>query len=263
MIKRLTIRVAGPGSAQRVTVDILIKTLEETLIILHSLAQRLSSEELEWEIVRIRMKSPLSITLAPRENGARKIRQTGARVVKAYFDGMRTIQKKPQVPTYFDEPALSAAKEIAELSAKGTRIRFEAPKEEPVEPTEQTVANIDEVISKGKVFFDMATFEGKLETISIHDHAHFVIWETLTNSQVKCLVPPDRLPLAWSLLGKRVAVYGRVRYNRLGRPVSIDVEDIRSLKDISELPQPKDIGKVDITGGMSSEDFVRRMRDAR
>ena len=66
---------------------------------------------------------------------------------------------------------------------------------------------------------------------------------------------------AKAALRKRVQVYGRAKYVR-GKVTSMEVESIRILREMHELPQPKDIGKVDITSGLSSEDYVRGMRDA-
>ena len=59
-----------------------------------------------------------------------------------------------------------------------------------------------------------------------------------------------------------MAVSGRLRY-RNNKPVLMHVESIRILRNTEELPQAKDIGPLDLTNGMSSEDYVRRLRDAR
>ena len=85
-------------------------------------------------------------------------------------------------------------------------------------------------------------------------------WEVLTDYRVDCVLDGEHLEGVKQYLGKRVGVTGRIRY-RHGKPLSIQVTAIREFKDRHELPQPSDLGKLDITGGKSSEEFVRDLRD--
>ena len=71
----------------------------------------------------------------------------------------------------------------------------------------------------------------------------------------------ERLEEAKKLLGRRVVVSGRIRY-RSHKPTSIQAEEIHPLRDASELPQLEDMPPIDITGGLSPEEYVRRLRDA-
>jgi hypothetical protein len=123
------------------------------------------------------------------------------------------------------------------------------------------VKHIDELASRARLYVDFSTIEGRLEVISVHEHNSLFIWETLTNNRVECFVSDEQIKEAALLLNKRVTVSGRINY-RNHVPKTISVEGpIKVLRTSTELPQPKDIGPIDITGGVSSEQHVRRMRN--
>src|SRR5262249_45647922 len=88
------------------------------------------------------------------------------------------------------------------------------------------------------------------------------VWERLPERMIRCIIATDQLQHAKDLLGKRVAVTGRISY-RNHKPTSIQVERIDRMQEDSELPELKDIGPINITGGMSPEEYVRSLRDAR
>ena len=78
---------------------------------------------------------------------------------------------------------------------------------------------------------------------------------------VKCAIAEDRLSEVKELLGQRVAVTGPIHY-RNHKPTLIDVQNIRRLRTQGELPQVETMEPIDITGDLSSEEYIRRMRDA-
>lgn len=121
--------------------------------------------------------------------------------------------------------------------------------------------HVDKKTAKRRIYTDVATIEGNLEVISVRKRPSFFIWEILTNQKIECFTTDKQLDEIVALLRHkpRIAVTGRVHY-RNDIPRSIDVESIRVLRDVNELPQPKDIGPINITEGVSSEEHVRRLR---
>ena len=206
------------------------------------------------------MSNPLTITVAPSLLGSEE--DTSEKVIHAYLQGMREIENQPGIPPYFSEQTLKAARALVSLLGNGiSKLVFSSPNETSVSPTLHAAANIDAIIERGAGgAYEFIAIEGKLETVSTHNTDHFFIWEILTNNRVQCRATPEQLEQAKNALRKRVQVYGRARYVR-GKPTNMEVESIRILRDTHELPQPRDLGKVDITGGMSSEDYVRGIRD--
>ena len=260
MAKEFTITLSGDDGF--VSVDVLIEALENTLAVLRGLGSEFpGSDQIRWEIVRASMQSPLTLTLAPKAP-ERRSRKLGQRIADAAYRGFREIAERPSLPPYFNEEALTAAKRlVAGARAEKTELSFFVPDKDPVTPLAAFTENIEQVVSRAKTLYETGTIEGTLEVISRHKTDSVTIWETLTNRKVACFVNSEQLELAKQILLKRVAVSGRIKY-RNGRPVSIEVANIRVLRGQHELPQPSDIGPIDITGGLSSEDYVRGLRDA-
>jgi hypothetical protein len=205
------------------------------------------------------MRSPLTLTLAPETDGQEeeRVREAGERVVHSYLGGLRQLEGG-SVPADFDEEALESSRKLAKaLTPWKAQVTLSSPGERSVTATPQVAEVIEQVVAKAvHTSVEQATLEGRLEVLSTHQGDHFVIWEMLTGNRVECRVTPEQLEQAKGLLRQRVAVSGRAHY-RKGKPVLLQVESFRALRGSSELPQPKDIGKVDITGGLSELRGIR------
>jgi hypothetical protein len=111
----------------------------------------------------------------------------------------------------------------------------------------------------------IATFEGMLERINVHDDANiFTIYPDVGPNSVTCHFPVDYVETAVSAVKKRVAVTGLARYRKLTPyPYQIDVSDIEIYDPEDTLPSFDDIRGLapNATGEESAADFVARFRD--
>lgn len=143
-----------------------------------------------------------------------------------------------------------------------TRETVLAPGESDVVPTLHAAANIRDILeAASKTLYEYGTIEGMLEVISTHNGDSFTIWEKLTNHRVECKASEKYIEQAKSLLRRRVAVTGKIKYHQRTKPVSMQVESLRALRPSSELPQPAAMAPIDLTGGLASEDYVGKLRD--
>jgi hypothetical protein len=261
MPNELTITLSGEDGF--VSADALIEALENTIKILRHLETQFPvPEKIRWEIIRASMQSPLALTLAARATEP-QAQAAGDRIVRAAYQGLRAVSTAAVRPPYFDDESLAAAKElVSEARSEGAQLSIVVPDEEPLIPTETLVENVERVIAGTRTHHEYGTIEGRLEQVSTHKTDSFSVWEIPTDHKVECLATPEQLEKAKELLRKRVAVTGRITY-RGGKPRQVKVDELRRLRERHELPQPEDIGPVDITGGLSSEDYVRRWRDGR
>jgi hypothetical protein len=220
---------------------------------------------IHWHIIRATTNSPLTLTLEAQVPGKR--RDTSKAVVKSYMRGMRKLESGSGVPSDFGDDTLKEARALLGLLDRGvSRIEFAAPGEEKITPTLRSAAMIDEFFGR-RAAYHLAdtTVEGSLETVTIHGGEAFDIFDQLTGTRVRCVLPEGKLNEAVGALGKRVGVSGRAKFSDKGRPISIEVDSIRVLRDKVDLPSASDFeggGRLDITGGMDSVEFVRRLRDA-
>lgn len=107
--------------------------------------------------------------------------------------------------------------------------------------------------------------EGMLEQINLHLGANtFHIYPDVGPRKVTCHFPSKLFDDAVAAVGRRVEVSGTLHYRfRASYPHLIDVAHIEAYQPVSELPDWEDLrGRApDATGGLSSEAFVRELRD--
>lgn len=247
----------GPVSAER-----LIRALENVISALRSIGSVLgdSGEQIEWQITEASMRSPLRMTLSPRGSRGR-VAQTSRRIVREFYTGVGQIERKAVRPTNFDDETLEYIKALApDPRAEGDApLRILVPGKTAIEPTGKIIEHVNRVVAEVKTHHEIGTIEGRLETVTTHGGHSVHVWESFTNIKVECSVTPEQLEEAKDLLGRRVSISGTIRY-RNRKPTKIEVERIKPLREMNQLPRASDLGKIDITGGMSSEDFVREGR---
>lgn len=251
----------------RISVDTLRRALENMLEILKSVESAVVSSDFEvrWDVIRVRMRSPLRMTFAPhvaKRGRTKSNRPAERRLVRAAMIGLDRAQGGKSVPREFNDDAIDATlKLVKTASNEGASVAFESPiYKQKIVLTENSADRLRELSAKARLYVDYSTIEGRLEIVSIHEHNSVFIWETLTNNKVECLVSSDQLAQASDLLGRRIAVTGRVHFrNHVPKSVTVE-EPFRVLRD--DAPQPADIGPLDITDGLSSEEHVWRMRNA-
>ncbi|MFT3879960.1 MAG: hypothetical protein QM703_22640 [Gemmatales bacterium] len=266
MANEITIKIGGHDGF--VGVGALIEALENALKALRSLENtNRPPHAIRWEIIRASMRSPLSLTLAAKSVEPKYMKsaeRSGSRILKDFRKGMRAISKTPEMPKNFDEETLSAVKALGELSNRESMsLAIYSPDEDPIIPSPELIENVKQAVAKTKTLYEHGVIEGQLEVVSTHGCDSFYVWESLTGNKVECFPSsPEQFATVPKYLRKRVSVTGRIKC-KTDKPVSVQVEEVSALRDQSELPQLKDMGKIDITGGLSSDDYVQRLRDGK
>lgn len=107
--------------------------------------------------------------------------------------------------------------------------------------------------------------EGRLEKINLHDGANiFHIYPNVGPKKITCHFPPRLSDDAVSAVGRMVEVFGTLRY-RSGAsfPHQVKITSIEAFPPEHELPSWDDLRAMatDATGELSSEAFVRELRD--
>jgi hypothetical protein len=107
--------------------------------------------------------------------------------------------------------------------------------------------------------------EGMLEQINLHHGANvFYIYPEIGPRKVSCRFPASLYDEAVAAVGRKVEVFGTLHY-RVGAtfPHQIAVSGVEAFPPESDLPDWEDLrGRApDATGGLTSEAFVRELRD--
>jgi len=119
----------------------------------------------------------------------------------------------------------------------------------------------------GTHYKSLGSIEGRIELVSVHKGSkRFTLYHIRTGKAIKCNLPPEVEADVWSAAEqrRRVGVSGLISYNIIGEPLSVLVKGpLRFFKTEEELPTSEKLAGIapDITGDLSTEDFVRSLRD--
>ncbi len=256
----LTVRLTGKDDD--LSLPAFLNVMRDSLNILRDIDAHLSAtgrNTLKWTITDVHMSSPLSITVT---GVPIKADQYNGKVVALYLDDLDKLERGQQPSQHFSERCLEKAKRLsAQLNNGVSSVVFSGPPAKPVTPTQHLAANVDALLKK-RYRYESTAMEGRLEALNVHGALTFHIYDVLTDAKTVCVFKEELYAGAYAALRHRVAVTGRAKYNRAGQAVSIEVESLRQLRTSPELPKFRDGEAIDITGGMDSAEYVRRIRDA-
>ena len=220
------------------------------------------SASLEWLITDVSTGS-LVVETEPRSLLVGK--NFGPEVAKVYVDGWARIEHEGMSPPYLTEQGMEAARRIVRrIGKEGIEGIVVSGPEQSVTISPEASARLDQLIPVK--YRSLGSAEGTLETISIHGSPRFTIYHSRTKKAIRCDIPTTESKLlgrAKEALGRRVYASGRLERNARGEPIRIKVEHLRILRERDELPTIAELGGKypDFTGGLTSEEYVRRMRD--
>lgn len=138
-------------------------------------------------------------------------------------------------PKYFDDIAMKAIKELSQVTENDISVKIKLGNKKTIAKLSAiTVASVNSVLEA--LYTDYGTIEGKLETVSKRHGYQFTLFDDLTDHAVRCHFDPSMLKRVLDVFEYRVSVWGAIKYRRDGTPVSIQVEDFRTLRKSDELP---------------------------
>jgi len=121
------------------------------------------------------------------------------------------------------------------------------------------------VINKDNEEEVRGSISGRVEYINFHGRSHvFNIYPSVGPTKIKCTFPKRLRGTAIDAVNKYVTVLGKIKYKaRTQFPLEIDVDEIKIRKHNKIFPKLADLKGIepDMTGDLSAEDFVRKMRD--
>ena len=258
---RISLEIKGKlGSISLHSLQSTLGNVEHILAELDRAISRNPNGTLDWKVIGLSTGSLIvEVASESRVEGA----DFGPRVAGTYVRGMQSIEVEGLSPEYLSPQGMAYAKKLIKtIGHNGAAgLKISTPGQE-VELTAQASVNIDQLLKPG--WKSIGSIEGRLDTISFHRaKPNFVVYYSITHKAVKCVVNAEMLSRGKDLLGRRVNVFGTVHYNARGEPVRVEAEGIRSLRSRDELPTLDDIGGIDpdFTGELTSEEFLRRMRN--
>lgn len=169
---------------------------------------------------------------------------SGATVGSIYSSieaGLAKLEREAEEPEHFPPKALEGVRDLAKISVGGEGdilVRVWVQKRAH-QLSAHAIANVDDILRSG--FEEHGAVAGKIETVSEHGNAKFVIFQPHNQNAVQCVVPESQLASALNAFGRRAEVYGLVKYGKDGLPRRIKVEDIMILPNDDDLPSHMDV----------------------
>jgi len=257
------VRLIIEGTPGTITLKAFIDAIENWLNILKDVDAAISkvpSGSLDWVVTELAVGS-LQLAVEPLSRVEGK--NFGPVVARNAVAGIGQIERVGTTPPYWSHASLTHArkmlKTIGSCGVSGIQATYQSDTEHA---SARASANIDLLLPTTRT--SLGSVEGIMETISIHGSPKFVVYQDATNKAVSCAFSQTWLESAKEALGRRVSVAGVVHWNRKDEPVRVDVEDLRIMTSRGQLPPIVQLaGSVpDLTGGLTTEEYIRRIRES-
>jgi hypothetical protein len=275
---KLSIKARGESDAPRV--DDFLDQVRDYFEILDGVEQAIAEDganAIEWRIVAASTNSPIALEAQAFPTAfATNIDRRADMVVRQTAFGMQQIKLTRERPSYFTDKVLSKAERFFERVTDGldsTVVEYgdDLPRLE-VTPAvaREAAANVRSVLAPpDKPYAELGSIEGTAKSIDRDGWGRLIlhVHGRLSGEEIKCVVTGD----AATVLGehqiqdvwrsRRVQVYGVLHFRGLGKLQQIEATSVRFLRDRSDLPDVDDIADPDFTGGMTSEEYLARLRN--
>lgn len=212
-----------------------------------------------FNVVELSYNSPMRIVVAPAP-GSEQI----ASMVLERFDTVANAVTAGEKLDSFDADLLEDIRALAKPVGKQLKYAALLINDVPYEMDEAVTRRVDTALEVDEECIGF--IEGRLEQINIHGGANtFHIYPDVGARKVSCHFTNALLDDAIFAVGRKVEVTGVLKYRQgASFPHAIAVTGIDSFPPENELPTWEDLrGRApNATGNLSSEAFVRELRDA-
>jgi hypothetical protein len=264
-VSRLRLRIEG--EAGEVTLRAFVDILNRARYILGDLDSAISERprgSLEWYISDLAVGSAVAV-VESRPKVPEADDHLALMVSANFVSGLDIVERGEAIPPYFSDTDMGRVRAIAQRLGKPGAETLEATHlnggQASATVTEQAAVNVKKLLEPSSSA--IGSVAGKLEVISVHGPPRFNVYDLVTKRAVRCRFPSEQLGEVAAALGRKVVVTGIVYRNSNGEPIRVEKPELRVLPDDAELPTTRDlIGLVpDLTGDLSAEEYVRRLRN--
>lgn len=282
MAGTIKVRIQGSGDDGSPSADDLVDQLRDYLDILEAVEAAHASDDqnaIVWRVVEARRFNPFEFTLhADSRVYATDVSRRAAAVARRFSEGMNALKSTPARPPFFTDGALKKAQQTFHRVTNGlnlSEIEFDdvgVPDFRVTPVVARSAEKNAQLALKpvDKPYKEFGTIEGVTRGADVDGHGRRLLYvrHRLTGDIVKCVLSGDALAkigahtVAEIYLGIRVRVQGVIRFNRPGHIFQVDANDVVYARPRHELPTVDDILDEGFTGGLRTEEYLERIRDA-
>jgi len=278
--RTIKLSVRARGDIDSPTVEDLLDQVRDYFEILKGVEQAVAAggtNAIEWRIISATTNSPIVFEAKAfaRDFGFNIDERVEIVTRQAAF-GLHQLETTSERPSYFTDKVLVRAEKLFERVTNGLdRTIVDYGGDLPmldITPTiaRKTAANIQAVLKPdNKPYEEIGSIEGYVDSIERDGWGKPIVRVRvrLTGEIVKCFVTGDAFKLFEDHLirdvwrGRRVLLYGKLRYKGFSLLNQIEAFDARFLRDKKDLPDVDDILDENFTGGTRTEDYLARIRN--
>ncbi len=281
MVKPIRISISGTGGlTDAPTVEDLLKQLRDFFEILVSVDAAVSEEggvAMEWRITDAGRNSPLTFEATPFPlDHATNIDRRAAVVQHAVATGFQALQTERVRPSYFNEAVLAKIDKMSERLTNGlnlTTIDF-GTDDAPLIVTPTVAREISKNLRairepKERSFRELGSIEGYYVGVERDGHNRSIlhIRDRIFGDLIKCVLRKRAVETVSEhkvkqVLGRaRLLVSGTIHYRGLANINYVDADEVRVMRAREDLPSVEDIIDPHFTNGMSSEEYLKALRN--
>lgn len=281
MATTVQLSIAGRGQDDAPLLDDLLDQVRDYFLIIDGVAASIAGDDggqYDWRVVGLSKSSPATITVeaVPRPGFPNAVALAEEARRQAAF-GLGKLRVESVRPLHFTDNVLEAADRFVRRVTKGlveTTVVADGTTELTLRALDATatINHITEVREDDPVhpYKELGSVEGLIQSVGADGWGHpfIIIRSRLTGTDVKCFLSGDALkaleqePVAnvvWKQ--RRVTALGVLRFRSLGRLSQADVTRLVFSEPTEPLPQASDVIDRNFTGGLSSVEYLERLRN--
>lgn len=280
MTTKVEISIGGRGEDDAPLLGDLIEQIQDYFEMLNGVAASIAGDDIErfdWRVTGLSKNSPARVTV---EAFARAGHPDGpdlaAKAQRVTVDGLQHLRTSDVRPLHFTDNVIEAADRFARriTSSLAETSVYSGPESEialkPFEAAE-VVRHIEVVRESDPVhpYRELGSFEGYILNVGADGwgRPYIIVRNRVSGADVKCFLSGDALraleeePVAkvvWR--DRRVTAVGILKYRSAGKMSQAEVSRLDFADPLERLPQLQDIIDRGFTHGLTSEEYLERVR---
>jgi hypothetical protein len=269
-LKRITLQVEGAAQDNgHVRLSEFIQRLHLLRMALVATERQMTGRDsatVYWRIVDLKHQSPATVVLEEVPLPAAVKANFGVPPVgDKLVERLQRINKSPRALPHDqqDLAILEAYKELGDLADKHIQKLVLKVGKSRVAIASSFTTNIEKIIGPDEMM--QGSINGRIEALNIHNGLRFYVYPLVGPKKVVCDFPLAMKHRVIEAIDKYVHVSGRLRYKQWAKfPHAMDAETMEVLPEDADLPTLNDLRGMapEATDGLSSEEFIDRVRDA-
>lgn len=277
----VTVRISGHNvETDAPTADDLLEQIRDYLEILRGVEEAIAEDgqrAIDWRVVNASKASPLSLQLeAFPHQYAVNVDLRVAAVVANTAAGFAQLQSNPERPNFFSDRVLARAERIFERVTNGLELsEIDFGPDLPISTVTPAIARTAAKNARlaqtpvERAYRELGAVEGYFHSVERDGYGRSLLWirHRLSGAQIKCILSGAALRLIGQqeisevFRGRRLLVTGTIYFKALGVLSQIEASDVSFFPPRSELPSLNNILDEHFTGGMTTDEYLERMRN--